>query len=79
MRRRIYDLDMSHPDPLYEPEVFGEFIGKVFDLVDEEGAAFASRNKILVGQGKKLLIEELISQLNAKLSFDESIKFYLRK
>lgn len=60
-------------------EFLADFCGKVFDLVDEEAGALAMRHKILVGQAKKLIIEELLSQLNAKLSFDESIKFYLRK
>lgn len=60
-------------------EFIAELCGKVFDLVDEEAGMLASRHHILVGQAKKLIIEELISQLGAKLSFDESIKFYLRK
>lgn len=60
-------------------EFIAELCGKVFDLVDEEAGALAMRHRILVGQAKKLIVEELLSQLNAKLSFDESIKFYLRK
>ena len=57
-----------------ETKLTDELVGKVFDLVDEESGYISGQHNITIAETKVLVLEELISQLKAKLSYDEDIK-----
>lgn len=61
-----------------ETKLTDELVSKVFDMVDEESGYISGQHNIQIGEAKVLIIEELISKLNTKLSYDKDIKTFLR-